>query len=200
MKNLICIILSISLIFLWGCTNNSSDISNSLNNTDFNSEIIDSISNNSENTISQETFDEIGNNLMKNESIWGIKKDMQSKKVIEVIGYPDEKSTAEEWGSDGQIHQKWTFANQNVELDMIGEENSNQVVNSIYVKSPSDAKTSRNIGIGSNITDVTNKYSNEIDKSQTTEFQIVAGTIYGGIVFTFENKKLTSIFLGASSE
>ncbi|MBI5538678.1 MAG: hypothetical protein HY951_01360 [Bacteroidia bacterium] len=200
MKNQVYIILGISLIFLWGCTNNSNDISKSLINSDFNSKIIDSISINSENTISQETFDEIGNNLMKNESIWGIKKDMQSNNVIEIIGYPDEKSTAEEWGSDGQIHQKWTYANQNVELDMIGAENSNQVVNSIYVKSPSDAKTSRNIGIGSNITDVTNKYSNEIDKSQTTEFQIVAGTIYGGIVFTFENKKVTSIFIGASAE
>lgn len=199
MKNQV-LILVISLIFFYGCNNNNTENSNSIIDTILKNISIDSVSDNSDKTSSQKSFDEIGNILMKNESLWGIKKDMQSKKVIETIGYPDDKSAEEEWGADGQIHQKWTYANQNVELDMIGAESTNQVVNSIYVMSPSDAKTSRNIGIGSTISDVTNKYINEIDNSQSSETSLVAGTIYGGIIFTFENKKLISIFIGASAE
>ncbi len=132
---------------------------------------------------------------MNFETIFGISNGLTANELIKLIGNPNEKSGAEEWESDGMVHDTWKYTKKNIEIGMISHENSDQLVNSILVNSPSNAKTSRNIGIGSSIDEVRSKYAKEIDISQSSENSLVAGSPFGGIIFTFENKKLITIFI-----
>ncbi len=183
-----------------GCTDQTAEKNANLTESAIIQEALDTISEATEKSTEGKTFEEIGTDLMNSETIWGIKIGKTKDEVIKLIGYPDDKSTAEEWGSDGQIHQTWKYFDKNFELNLVGPENADQTVFSIYLVAPSDLKTSRKIGIGSSFSDVNSKYANEIDKSQSSEFSLVAGSPFAGIMFMFENKKLISIFIGASAE
>lgn len=43
-------------------------------------------------------------------------------------------------------------------------------------------------------------YKDKIDKSALNPETLVVGSIYGGLIFNFENKTVKSIFIGASAE
>jgi len=188
-------------VFSFGCTNNSPEkkpaadtlitatdniISNSLPKAD---------------TVSVlENYDEIGFELLKTESIGELKIGLSGIKIKELIGEPEEKSKAEEWGADGEIHQNWIYKKEGVSLEMIGKDVSNQLINSITITAPFKFKTSRQIGIGSLIEEVKTAYDKEIDKSGSDSDNIVAGSVYGGIIFNFEEGKVKGVFIGSGAE
>ena len=71
----------------------------------------------------------------------------------------------------------------------------------IIIKKPCDYKTQRGIQIGSSDTEVQNAYKNEINPQDSKPHAtIVAGTVYGGIIFDLTNGFVTSIFIGAATE
>ena len=83
---------------------------------------------------------------------------------------------------------------------MIQKENM-QEVNMISIKSPCDYKTQRGIQIGSSSAEVQRAYKNEINPQDSKlPATIVAGTVYGGIIFGLTNGFVTSIFIGAATE
>ena len=147
---------------------------------------------------STEQNQEIGEKLLKNESFGPIALGLSAAKTKEALGTPDETSKAEEWEADGETHQQWTYQQQGVILDMIG--NEEQVINTISITSPCTLKTKRNIGIGSTVEDVKTAYDDVIDKSFIESEMIIAGTFYGGLIFKIENDKVTSISAGAVAE
>ncbi|HET6992114.1 MAG TPA: hypothetical protein VFJ43_12350, partial [Bacteroidia bacterium] len=50
-------------------------------------------------------FGKIGEELLKNENVSGLKLGLSKEKTIALIGEPDSKSAATEWGADGLFHQ-----------------------------------------------------------------------------------------------
>ena len=71
----------------------------------------------------------------------------------------------------------------------------------ISIKSPCDYKTQRGIQIGSSSAEVHRAYKNEINLHDSkSDSSIVAGTIYGGIIFGLKDTIVTSIFIGAAAE
>jgi hypothetical protein len=63
--------------------------------------------------------------------------------------------------------------------------------------------TTKGIKIGSSEADVRKAYVSFEDKENASAVQkgsFVAGSIYGGIIFTFKDKKVSSIFFGAAAE
>ena len=145
-------------------------------------------------------YSEIGFELMKNESFGEIKLGVKLNKITEILGEPDSKSKSELWGADGEYHQEWNYTNRGIIFDFIGKPDSFQVVNMITITEPCEFKTTRNIGIGSNMEEVQTAYRQEINAKSSNTETIIAGTVYGGIIFNFENKKVKSIFIGASAE
>jgi len=142
---------------------------------------------------------QIGFTLMK-ETIGPISIGASDSSILKKFGEPDQKSTAKIWGADGMKHQRWYYHAKGVELDMIRKE-STQTVNMIMIKSPCDYKTQRGIQIGSRDTAVQSAYKNEINPSDgKSNSSIIAGTIYGGIVFDIKDNIVTSIFIGAATE
>ena len=143
---------------------------------------------------------EIGFELLKTESLRQLKINLTAKETINLLGEPDKKSKSEIWGADGAYHQSWVYYSKGVELDIIGQESINQAINMITITKPCELKTKRRIGIGSSIDDVKLAYRKAINSSFSDSLSIVAGSIYGGIIFYFENAKVQKIFIGAAAE
>ena len=144
-------------------------------------------------------YSKIGFALMK-ENIGFISIGISDGDTLKILGKPEQKSDARIWGADGMEHQRWYYQTKGIELDMIGKE-SNQAVNRIIIKSPCDYKTQRGIQIGSSDIEVQRVYRNEINPHDSKpNSAIVAGTIYGGIIFDLKDSFVTSIFIGAAAE
>ncbi len=182
----ICII-SFTLV---SCNNNVSN--------DTNEKGADSLKSNQ--TSNSKDYDQIGYDLMKNEKIGELKIGLKVDKIIELLGKPEEKSKLELWGADDSYHQEWNYKTKGISLDIIGKTEAEQVVNMITISEPSKLKTLKQIAIGSPIEDVKKAYIESIDTSWSDNENIVAGSVYGGIVFTFENNIVKTIFIGASAE
>lgn len=147
----------------------------------------------------QRDYLQVGFALMK-EPIGPLSIGASDSSILKAFGKPDQKSTAKIWGADGMEHQRWYYHAKGIELDMIRKE-STQTVNRIMIKSPCDYKTQRGIQIGSSDIAVQSAYKNEINPSDgKSNSSIIAGTIYGGIVFGIKDNLVTSIFIGAAAE
>ena len=97
-------------------------------------------------------------------------------------------------------HQRWHYQSKGIELGMI-RNGSKQVVARISLESPCDFKTQRSIQIGSTVAEVQLAYTSEINpQGSNPESTIVAGTIYGGIIFGIKAGIVNSIFIGAAAE
>jgi hypothetical protein len=123
-------------------------------------------------------------------------------KVIELLGQPDSKGKSEEWGADGRVHQDWIYKVKGITLNM--DQNMNlaeQTIFSIRITKPCNFKTKRNTGIGSTYQEVMAAYEKEIDKTATDANTITVGSVYGGIIFTFnKDGKADTVFIGAAAE
>ncbi len=73
-------------------------------------------------------------------------------------------------------------------------------INSILISEPCTLKTKKQIGIGDSQQAVKAAYADFIDKESSDATTIVAGTVYGGLLFTLEGEKVKTIFIGASAE
>ncbi len=142
--------------------------------------------------------DEIGFELLKSESIGELKIGLSALKTKELIGEPLERSKAEKWEADGEMHQNWLYTKEGITLEMIGE--VDQLINSISIIAPCKFKTKKQIGIGSSKEEVLKAYNITIDRSGGESDNITVGTVYGGLMFNFENEKVNSIFIGSSAE
>ncbi len=143
---------------------------------------------------------ELGMKLLNTEQIGNLKINMPETEITKVLGIPDEKSKPLKWETDGLFHQDWIFKEKGIELDVCWEKPTDLKISGITVDKQSKFKTLRNIGIGSTRFDVLEKYKKEIDSRTIDMNSIIAGSVFGGIFFTFENNKVTNIFIGASAE
>ncbi|MAS92879.1 MAG: hypothetical protein CMO55_06740 [Verrucomicrobiales bacterium] len=108
-------------------------------------------------------------------------------------------------GATGLFVQDWTAPGLGLTLKMGHEEDSKQQhIESIEISGQSQLKTDRGVGIGTPRSEVEKKYAAEIEEAEQfddIENQIVAGSVFGGIIFTFdEDEKVTTIFVGAAAE
>ena len=148
----------------------------------------------------QKDYSKLGTDLLEKESIGGIKLGININVVESLIGSPSEKTEPTEWGADGLNHQTFKYSSQGIELDLIQKPDSSFSVDMITVTSPCKYKTTGGIGIDSGIEDVKKAYLSYIDPNTSNENEIIAGTVYGGILFKLAGKKVTSIFFGAAAE
>lgn len=189
----------ISILF-FGCNTVSSDKTiDSDTLTSKNDSADTDITNDPNSKLPSENYDEIGFELLKSESIGELKIGLTALKTKQLIGEPEERSKAEEWEADGEIHQNWIYKKEGITLEMIGDSTS-QLINTISIVAPCKFKTLKQIGIGSSKDEVLKGYDMAIDKSAGIADNILVGTVYGGLMFNMENEKVTSVFIGAMAE
>lgn len=136
------------------------------------------------------------------ESFGDIKLGQSANELIKVLGEPDNKTKAIEWEADGLMHEDWTWKSKGLIINMSSEINnaSTLQVFSIKAKAPCTFKTKANIGIGSSYAEVQEAYKKDINAEESNKEQVTVGSVYGGIIFTFRNDKVESVFLGAAAE
>ena len=140
--------------------------------------------------------------LLNSEGFGELKIGLRADEAIQILGEPESKGDQQFWGADGLYHQKWNYPQRGITLDMASEtEAGPAVISSIRVKSPSQLTTGRGVGIGDSSAKVKQAYAAEEDESAPISSDyFVAGSVYGGLIFTFENNQVTEMFLGAAAE
>jgi len=144
-------------------------------------------------------YSSIGAKLLKHEAIGPVRIGTKSDEVLKALGVPESKSKTIVSEVDARPHQQWVYQKQAVVLDMVSESGGQQVA-MITASAPSTLKTKRGVGIGSTKDSVLSAYAAEIDPSSNDSRTIVAGTVYGGLIFGLEKDRVTSIVLGAVAE
>lgn len=127
---------------------------------------------------------------------------LSDTKTIELLGQPESRSKAEEWGADGLMHQDWVYKTKGITLNMDDNKGKDkQTIFAITITSPCSYKTKKNMGIGSTYKEVMAAYEKDVDKSASDNKTITVGSVYGGIIFTFSKAdKADTIFIGAAAE
>jgi hypothetical protein len=103
---------------------------------------------------------------------------------------------------DGAYHQEWKYPATGIELDMSAEKKGGPLsIERIVITSPCKLKTQRGIGIGSTEAEVTEAYGRFRNAFASEQFNsFIAGSIFGGVMFSFEKGKVSWILIGANAE
>jgi hypothetical protein len=135
------------------------------------------------------------------ETLDGLHVGDSAKKLVEKHGQPDKKSEENKWEADGLYHQEWTYTKAGLVYRVAGEKKGgDKDIYTMEVVEPGKAATGKGIKIGSAKAEVTKAYGKFINKEESSEHVLVAGTIYGGAMFRLANGKVESIFIGAAAE
>lgn len=139
--------------------------------------------------------------LMKSELIGNIALGDSSAAIRSRHGEPRMTGAIEESPATGSWDQTWTFPD-GLTLTMSSSTRSGpQSVSAVTIVSPSTLKTRRGIGIADSREAVERAYGDvRSDDLDVGDDVFVAGSIYGGLVFSFENGLVKEVFLGASAE
>ena len=140
----------------------------------------------------------LGFDIMKNEAVGFLKIGLAAAEVLAGLGEPADKSPIRIWGADGLEHQKWRYPAKGIEFDMVKRDGA-FLVNMIHITNPCNYKTKQGIGIGSPAKEVQAAYPDQLNP-EVNETKLVAGTVYGGIIFGLDGGVVSSIFIGAAAE
>ncbi|NJO45760.1 MAG: hypothetical protein HC835_09060 [Oscillatoriales cyanobacterium RM2_1_1] len=140
--------------------------------------------------------------LMNSEAIGDLKINLPADQVLALLGEPESRNQPTFWGADGLYHQSWNYPQQGLRLDMASETRTqSQVIASVTMTAPSALTTKRGIAIGSSYDKVQAAYGMDADLSTPALPEVfIAGSVYGGVIFTFEANQVKQIFLGAGAE
>lgn len=150
-------------------------------------------------------YAEIGWELMKNEGFGALKLGIINTNILQLLGSPDSTTTEVYWGADGAYHSDWIYTEKGIRvgLSRIGEDSSEEslkMMDRISIYAPCELTTQRGIGINASIEEVKQAYQKAIESTELQDDYLVAGSAYGGLVFTFKDDRVAAIFLGASAE
>lgn len=105
------------------------------------------------------------------------------------------------WGADGSYHQEWKYVDCGITFSMVSKKKGDpKSIESITLVNPSILSTKRGIRIGSTEQEVMKAYKTHWNREDSNSRFFVAGSIYGGLMFDFENGKVSRIFLGSAAE
>ncbi len=139
--------------------------------------------------------------LLRNERIGNLQVGLSEAKVKQRINCTLKREPEQLWGADGAYHQTWKYADCGITLSMVSEKKgAPKSIESITLNSPSRLSTKRNVRVGSPQKAVMKAYKSEWNRETSGADLFVAGSIYGGLIFQFQNGKVTQIFLGAAAE
>jgi hypothetical protein len=142
----------------------------------------------------------LGYEIIKQDAIGKIKIGLDINSVENYIGKPDSITDLHFSEVNGEYYQEAFYYELGLELDFELKEDSIKTVKMVFAKSPCSFKTTKDIEIGSHYDSVLVAYDKYVNPDDTYEEQITAGTIYGGVIFLLENKRVQSILIGAGAE
>lgn len=140
--------------------------------------------------------------FLEKEALGKLKLGTKAADVTALIGKPDSKGKDTEWAATGEWVQEWKYKSQGLKINMASESKGGaKAISSITAEAPCKLATARGIHLGSTVAEVTKAYRDVQDKEQSEPGKtFIAGSVYGGVIFTFTGGKVTQIFVGAAAE
>jgi hypothetical protein len=127
---------------------------------------------------------------------------LSETEVRQIIPGKPTRGAEKWWGADGQYHQEWQYPDGRITLGMVSKKKGGlKSIESLTITSPSILQTQRGIRIGSTEAEVVQAYGRvqNVEESRPGEF-FVAGSIFGGVMFDFQQGRVSRIFIGAAAE
>lgn len=140
--------------------------------------------------------------LMRPESLGDLHIDMPGRKVIALLGEPQEKGEQLLSEADALYHQEWRYPRQGIFLQLASvSPGDEQSITSVRAGLHSILETSKGIKVGDSFAAVSKAYSDTLNiDNSNPPFTLLAGSLYAGLLFSFEEGKVIQIFLGAAAE
>ena len=140
--------------------------------------------------------------LLKAERIGPLRVDLPAREVARLIDCPPHRGPVTRWEADGDYHQQWAYPDCGITLAMSAPTPKGAwAIGAITLTRPSPWKTRRGIGIGDTERAVMAAYGRDRSAEDSAPGKnFVAGSVYGGLMLTFEGGRVARIFLGAAAE
>jgi hypothetical protein len=139
--------------------------------------------------------------LLRKERIGSLRIGLSEQKVKQIMNCNLDREPEKFGQADGAYHQEWKYADCGIVLGMVSDrQDAPKSIHSITTTSPSRLSTKKGIRIGSTKRAVIKAYKSDWNREDGGSESFVAGSIYGGLIFQFENGKVSRIFLGAAAE
>lgn len=139
--------------------------------------------------------------MFEDESLGKLKLGQKAEAVVKSLGKPDSKGKDVYWEAIGEWVQDWNFPKQGLTLAMSSEKKGGaRTILSITAEAPCQLATSRGITIGSPEADLKAYRDLRNTEHSVPGKSFVAGSIYGGAIFTLKGGKVAQIFIGAAAE
>jgi hypothetical protein len=143
-----------------------------------------------------------GDMTVQYESFGKLSFGQKAESVTALFGKPESKGKDTLWEATGEWVQEWRYTAQGLRLNMASDKKSGaKTVATITATAPCPLATARGIRVGSSMAEVTKAYKNVQDKEMSDPGKsFVAGSVYGGVIFSFKEGKVSQIFVGAAAE
>jgi hypothetical protein len=127
---------------------------------------------------------------------------LSEKAVKQIISGQPARGPEDLWGADGEYHQEWKYPAAGITLSMSGKKKGGpKSIERITLSGPSTLATSKGIRIGSTEAEVAKAYGRFRNGEDSKKGEVfVAGSVFGGLIFNFEQGKVNRIFIGAAAE
>lgn len=157
---------------------------------------------------------------LNEESIGKFRHRQKDADLVKFYGEPESKGRTELWEAIGEWVEDWNYPTLGVVVKMSSEkQEAPKLVLMVIAGKGCELTTARGIKVGSTRAEVQKAYGDveekvpgegphkqgdpkpePKEKDGKEEDTLVAGTIYGGVIFTFKDSKVSEILLGATAE
>ena len=136
------------------------------------------------------------------ETVGKLRPNLSEKEVKQIIPAKPTRGPEQLWGADGAYHQEWKYPAAGITLGMVAEKKGGpKSVERITIISPSTLATSKGIRIGSTEAEVKEAYGRFRNAEDSEHFGgFIAGSVFVGVMFSFQQGKVSRIFIGAAAE
>ncbi|MBK6920975.1 MAG: hypothetical protein IPH07_26505 [Deltaproteobacteria bacterium] len=142
-----------------------------------------------------------GNIDLSFESVGELHVGMTPAEVEAKLGKPSKTTKIQEEGATGEFVQTWRYPAAGIEVGLSATtKNGAQTVRSLSAGPTCKLPLGWGLAIGSTRAEVEAIYGSNFEAETTTPETFVAGSIYGGAIYTFVDGKVTHLFLGAAAE
>ena len=140
--------------------------------------------------------------FLEGERLGKLKLGQSAAEVITLLGEPKGRGKETEWAATGEWVQEWRYPAQGLTLNLAATSaGGDKTLLSVSATAPCQLATARGLRIGSPAGEVAKAYGPVEDKEQSVPGEsFVAGSVYGGVIFTLREGKVAAIFLGAAAE
>lgn len=126
----------------------------------------------------------------------------KAEAATKLLGKPESKGAPTHWEAIGEWVQEFNYPKQGLNIKLSSEAKAGpQTVLMISATAPCALTTGRGIKIGSTEAEVKKAYKDVFNAEESEAGKsLVAGSIYGGVIFTLTEGKVSEIFIGAAAE